>query len=293
MASSRRERELARQRAARQAARRTERERRRRRRNAIVASVVAVVLVAGAAAFATVATTTGDNDPDTLATETPPAAEPAEEPADPLTDPLAEPTGEPEDGVVDPATAGACTYEAGREPSRPVEQPGPEVDRQTPYRAVLDTDQGQIQFQLLTAEAPCTVHSFRHLAAADFFDDTPCHRLTDRGIFVLQCGDPSGTGTGGPGYTFADENLEGATYERGIVAMANSGPNTNGSQFFLVYADSQLPAQYTPFGRLSEESLAVLDRIAEGGAAPPDEAGTTAPNIPVQILDFRVEPAAG
>ena len=286
MASSKRERELARQRAARQAARRAERDRRRKRRNAALAVVVAVLLVAGAAVAASVGTS-GD---DTLASDPTPAPT-----ADATSEPTAEPTesAEPSADPTSTATASgaACTYEPAGEPAKPVEAPGDDVDRQTPYRAVLDTSQGQINFDLRTADAPCTVHSFRSLAEQDYFDDTPCHRLTDRGIFVLQCGDPSGSGTGGPGYSFADENLTGATYERGVVAMANSGPNTNGSQFFLVYQDSQLPPQYTPFGRLTEESLAVLDTIAGAGAAAPDERGNTAPNTPVQINDFRIEPA--
>jgi peptidyl-prolyl cis-trans isomerase B (cyclophilin B) len=289
VASSKREKELARQRAARQAARRAERERKRKQRTAIVASVLAVALVAGAAVAAALATRGGDDD--TLASDPAPTADATAEPtADPTAEPTDEPTAEPTDGAT--ASEGECSYEPGRQPARDIEPPGPDVDTETPYRAVLVTDQGDIPFDLRTADAPCTVHSFRHLAAEDFLDDTPCHRLTDRGIFVLQCGDPSGTGTGGPGYTFADENLTEATYERGTVAMANSGPDTNGSQFFLVYEDSSLPPQYTPFGTLSEEGLAVLDAIAAAGAAPPSESGNTAPNTPVQIQDFRIEPAA-
>jgi peptidyl-prolyl cis-trans isomerase B (cyclophilin B) len=285
VASSKREKELARQRAARQQARRAERERRRKQRNAVVAGVVAALLLLGAAGYAAVSVTGGDDLRDTAAAPTPSG--------EPTADPSADPTAEPTDGATPSAepAEGDCSYQPSREPARPVEAPGADVDRATPYRAVLDTDQGQISFELLTAEAPCTVHSFRSLAAQDYFDDTPCHRLTDRGIFVLQCGDPTGTGTGGPGYTFGDENLEGATYPRGTVAMANSGPDTNGSQFFLVYQDTSLPPQYTPFGRLSEDSLAALDGIAAGGAAPADENGNTAPNTPVQIRDFRVEPA--
>src|SRR5947209_6377383 len=103
-----------------------------------------------------------------------------------------------------------------------------------------------------TAAAPCTVNNFRSLIARHFYDNTPCHRLTTQGIYVLQCGDPSGKGTGGPGYTFADENLKGAKYPRGTVAMANSGPGTNGSQFFLVYKDTQLDPNYTPFGTITK-----------------------------------------
>ena len=288
MASSKRERELARQRAARQAARREERERRRKRRQVITAGALAALLAVGAAGYAAVSLGGGDDvvasDPSASATPTP-SAEPSEQPS-------AEPTGEPTDAATATPAAGSCEYTDRGEPARPVEAPGSDVDRETPYRAVLDTNQGQLVLDLLTAEAPCTVHSFRSLAAQDYFDDTPCHRLTDRGIFVLQCGDPTGTGRGGPGYSFADENLEGATYERGTVAMANSGPDTNGSQFFLVYRDTSLPPQYTPFGRLTEESLAVLDAIAAAGAAPADETGNTAPNTPVQISDFRVEEAA-
>jgi peptidyl-prolyl cis-trans isomerase B (cyclophilin B) len=288
VASSKREKELARQRAARQVARRAERDRRRKQRSAVVAVALAVVLVAGAAIAATVATR--DDGDDALASDPTPTAQATPEVTDEPTD---APADEPADGATDPSAAGDCSYSPGSSASREVEPPGPDVDTETPYTAVVATNQGELTFELSTADAPCTVHSFRHLAAADFFDDTPCHRLTDRGIFVLQCGDPSGTGTGGPGYTFADENLTDATYERGTVAMANSGPDTNGSQFFLVYQDSQLPPQYTPFGVLSDEALQVLDAIAAGGVAPPEPSGNTAPNLPVQIEDFRIEPAAG
>ncbi len=102
--------------------------------------------------------------------------------------------------------------------------------------------------------------------AAGFYDDTQCHRLVDMGgIFVLQCGDPTGTGTGGPGYRFADETRPEDTYPAGTVAMANAGPNTNGSQFFLVYEDSVLPPNYTVLGRMDAESTGVVARIAAEG----------------------------
>ena len=102
---------------------------------------------------------------------------------------------------------------------------------------------------------------------------------------MLQCGDPSGTGSGGPGYTFKDENLEGATYPKGTVAMANSGPNTNGSQFFLVFTDTQLPPSYTPFGRITS-GLDVLDKVAKGGVD--GTGGDGAPKIPVQLQKVTV-----
>jgi len=118
------------------------------------------------------------------------------------------------------------------------------------------------------------------LASQGYFDDTLCHRLTtSAGLEVLQCGDPSGTGSRGPGYEYANEYPTTAfapedpalsmpvVYPRGTVAMANAGPGTNGSQFFLVYADSVLPPQYTVFGTISEEGLATLDSIAEAGVS--------------------------
>ena len=133
------------------------------------------------------------------------------------------------------------------------------------------------------AEAPCTVQSFVHLLQSRFYNDTICHRLTTYPtLSVLQCGDPSGTGEGGPGYKFRDElptNLPPApsdptgarrVYARGVLAMANAGPDTNGSQFFLVYADSALRPNYSIFGTVLPIGLRTLDRIAAAGVAPDD-----------------------
>ena len=111
---------------------------------------------------------------------------------------------------------------------------------------------------------------------------------------MLQCGDPSGKGTGGPGYQFPDENLDAlgtgqqVTYPRGTIAMANSGPGTNGSQFFLVYKDSPLSPAYTPFGRITK-GLDVLDAVAKGGATPPSATGNTAPKLAVTIQSAKVQ----
>ncbi len=117
-------------------------------------------------------------------------------------------------------------------------------DYKATYQATIHTNRGNIVINLLNSKATCTVNSFVYLASKSFFSNTHCHRLTTSGIFVLQCGDPTGTGEGGPGYKFNDENLTGAKYTAGTVAMANSGPNTNGSQFFLVYKNSlSLPAE--------------------------------------------------
>jgi peptidyl-prolyl cis-trans isomerase B (cyclophilin B) len=139
------------------------------------------------------------------------------------------------------------------------------IDARAAYTAVLATNCGNVVLALDAARAPHTVNSFAFLAGQRYFDHSPCHRLTTAGIFVLQCGDPTGTGTGGPGYTIPDENLAGATYPAGTVAMANTGqPHSGGSQFFLVYRDTRLPPSYTPFARVTG-GLDVLQQIAALG----------------------------
>ncbi|MFI9503091.1 peptidylprolyl isomerase [Nocardia sp. NPDC052566] len=163
----------------------------------------------------------------------------------------------------------------------PVE-PAMSIDTTATYTATLETSCGRMTLALDAAKAPRTVNSFAFLANESYFDHTKCHRLTTEGIYVLQCGDPTGTGRGGPGYQFSDENLAGATYPAGTVAMANSGPNTNGSQFFLVYQDSRLPANYTPFGKISS-GTEVLSNIAGGGVT--DGSGDGAPVADV-VLDL-------
>ncbi|MFI5925671.1 peptidylprolyl isomerase [Micromonospora sp. NPDC051543] len=200
-------------------------------------------------------------------------------------------------------THGPCAYtETPDEPAaRPV--PLPPDPRRTPdrgtVRVTLSTNQGPIGLTLDRAAAPCTVQSFLHLVGKRFYDRTPCHRLTAYPtLSVLQCGDPSGTGEGGPGYRYRDElptDLPPAPtdptgvrrlYARGVLAMANAGPDTNGSQFFLVYADSALRPNYTIFGTVDAAGLDTLDRIAAGGVAPTAEDPAPvdgAPALPVTI----------
>jgi peptidyl-prolyl cis-trans isomerase B (cyclophilin B) len=183
------------------------------------------------------------------------------------------------------STNGPCQYTSTPDDpaARPV--PLPPDPRRTPdhgsvFVPVL-TNRGPIGLTLNRAEAPCTVQSFLHLARHWFYNFTPCHRLTAYPTLkVLQCGDPTGTGEGGPGYSFKDElptNLPPApsdptgarkVYARGVLAMANAGPDTNGSQFFLVYGDSALRPDYTIFGTVDARGLATLDRIAAGGITP-------------------------
>lgn len=163
-------------------------------------------------------------------------------------------------------------------------EPGMIIDPAAGYTATLETSCGTVTIALDAGRAPRTVNSFAFLAGEQYFDHTACHRLTTQGIFVLQCGDPTATGTGGPGYRFPDENLGGASYPAGTIAMANAGPNTNGSQFFLVYRDTQLPPNYTPFGTVTE-GMDVLRLIADSGVR--DGSGDGAPNAAV-VLDSVV-----
>jgi peptidyl-prolyl cis-trans isomerase B (cyclophilin B) len=145
------------------------------------------------------------------------------------------------------------------------------------------TTAGDLAVTLDADRAPCTVNSFLSLAAQKYFDDTECHRLTTEGIFVLQCGDPTGTGSGGPGYSFADELDGSETYPAGTLAMANSGPDTNGSQFFVVYDDSSLPPDYTVFGQLDEKSTKTVADLAAKGTD--SGAGDGAPKEKVTITE--------
>jgi peptidyl-prolyl cis-trans isomerase B (cyclophilin B) len=151
--------------------------------------------------------------------------------------------------------------------------------------ATLSTSLGDIEITLDATGAPCTVNSFVSLATQGYYDDSPCHRLTtldQSGIAVLQCGDPSGTGSGGPGYTYADETKGDETYGPGVLAMANRGPDTNGSQFFIVYDDTPLPPDYTVFGSVDEHSLGPIKELAAKGTVP-GPGGMTAPAEKVTI----------
>jgi peptidyl-prolyl cis-trans isomerase B (cyclophilin B) len=163
--------------------------------------------------------------------------------------------------------ARTCSYPASGTPAgRNVGKPPAKPDYQASYQATIHTNRGDVVIHLLNSKATCTVNSFVYLAAKKYFNNTNCHRLTTTSSpFVLQCGDPTGTGSGGPGYKFNDENLAGAKYPQGTVAMANSGPNTNGSQFFLVYQNSKLAPSYTPFGTVVK-GLGIIQNVAKAGS---------------------------
>jgi peptidyl-prolyl cis-trans isomerase B (cyclophilin B) len=150
--------------------------------------------------------------------------------------------------------------------------------------------EGTVRITLDPVRAPCTVHAFQSLADQGFFDKTRCHRLVDNGFFFYQCGDPTGTGRGGPGYSFADE-LDGTeSYTSGVVAMANSGPNLNCSQFMLFWDDStQLDdsRDYTIFGHLDTASRDVVATMAAEGEDGTDPNGGGKPNNPSEIISVK------
>lgn len=157
----------------------------------------------------------------------------------------------------------------------------------------LRTTAGDIGLTLDRALAPCTVASFLALAKQGFYTGTRCHRLGTTDLQMLQCGDPVGDGTGGPGYTVPDEFFPELNYGRGLVALANTGrPGSGGSQFFMTFGDNPIPPQYTVFGTVSDPGLAVLDKVARGGvdASAPGAYGdgTGPPKIPVEFTAVTV-----
>ena len=274
--SNRREREIARAKFERQQARRAERETKAKSRQRIIAIVVVAALViagGGWAVFSLIggnedsATANQSNDIDQAVTD---LAEEVQAGA-PIVDLCTEPVSVRADDVSfdaapDPgsATAGALT---------------------------LATNCGDIVIDLLADDAPATVASIALLADTGFYNATACHRLTTAGIFVVQCGDPAGNGTGGPGYQIPDENLpaEGeANYPAGTVAMANAGPGTSGSQFFLVYEDTTLPSGYTIWGQITQ-GLDVIQALAQAGTA--DGGGDGLPAQPLVIESATVSAA--
>ncbi|MBA3779451.1 MAG: peptidylprolyl isomerase [Chloroflexi bacterium] len=156
------------------------------------------------------------------------------------------------------------------------------VDAQKRYTATIDTSVGTMTAELWPAEAPMTVNNFVFLARDGFYDGVIFHRVIPG--FMIQGGDPTGKGTGGPGYKFRDEPVR-KPYSRGTLAMANAGPNTNGSQFFVMHADYGLPPSYTIFGKLTAGEE-VLDQIASAPKGASDR-----PRDPVRIERVSIEEA--
>jgi peptidylprolyl isomerase len=157
------------------------------------------------------------------------------------------------------------------------------IDPNKTYTATIETTKGTMKAELYAKEAPMAVNNFVFLARDNFYQGIKFHRIIKD--FMVQTGDPTGTGRGGPGYRFADEPVT-REYERGTLAMANAGPNTNGSQFFIVHQDSQqLPKDYTIFGKLTE-GLDVLDALAN---TPTTGAEGSTPTEDVRITNITIE----
>jgi peptidyl-prolyl cis-trans isomerase B (cyclophilin B) len=181
-----------------------------------------------------------------------------------------------------------CTYTEGGSPAKEVDPPSDTATASGQVPVTIATSVGDIKAELDADTTPCTVNSFVSLAEQGYFDSTSCHRLTTSGIAVLQCGDPTGTGTGGPGYSFPDELSGQETYPAGTLAMANAGPNTNGSQFFIVYGETPLPASYTVFGTIDDAGVAIVQKVADAGTDDANGPGDGHPNTPVDITKVTV-----
>ncbi|SDP73071.1 peptidylprolyl isomerase [Lentzea jiangxiensis] len=256
----------------------------KRRIIAVVSTVVVVALVGGGVWFLATNDVFGNGDASASETPTQESVDKAENIPTALHQVAKRPTPLP--GKV------SCEYTKGQEPA--AKQNTPPANGEQPATGTvgvtLGTSIGDLKLTLDRSLAPCTVNNFVELAKQKYFDNTTCHRLTVTGIQVLQCGDPGGNGMGGPGYSFKDETYPELSYGRGVLAMANSGPNTNGSQFFIVYGDAaSLKPDYTVFGTVDEESLKKVDEVAKTGTISQQPGqGDGKPKTPVDIKSALV-----
>jgi peptidyl-prolyl cis-trans isomerase B (cyclophilin B) len=259
--------------------RRAELARKRRRNLGIIATVVVVAVVVVAALVVTgVFSGSGSSSNAAGSTSSAPASSAA--------------ATTNADGTIN------CTYSPDKSGNPNLKDVGtPPSPEKTPTRGtstlLMSTNQGDLRLTLDRTKAPCAAASFAFLASKKFFDGSPCHREVNEATFgVLQCGDPTGSGSGGPTYKFGQEIPAGTTYPRGTIAMANTGqPNSTGSQFFLCFTDTQLSPAYTPVGTVDEAGLAVLDKVAAAGndGSFAAQAGGGAPKLPVTINTMTVK----
>lgn len=163
-------------------------------------------------------------------------------------------------------------------------QPPMTISPNKKYTATLKTDAGEIVAELIAKETPITVNNFVFLAREKFYDGTIFHRVIQD--FMIQGGDPEGTGAGGPGYKFADEKFTGA-YTRGTLAMANAGPNTNGSQFFIMHKDNSLPPNYVIFGKVIS-GMETVDKIATAPVKPSASGESSSPVTPMRVETIQI-----
>lgn len=275
-----RQRQLARQRHARRQARRAQRAHRTRKITTSVLVAVVVILV-GVGGVLLASQGSGKKAAASTPVATPSAS----------ASPSASPSASTEPAVLT-EPAHHCTNTANPPAARKVSVPPSAPDYQATYQATIKTNRGSIVISLLNSKATCTVNSFVHLAAQNYFNNTTCPRLsTTEGLYILQCGGPTGTGTGGPGYEFASENLTGATYPAGTLAMANTTgvPDSNGSQFFMVYQKSTLAPSYTPFGQIVS-GLNILQSVGKRGFGPPlSSVGGGKPKESVEIESVTIK----
>jgi peptidyl-prolyl cis-trans isomerase B (cyclophilin B) len=183
-----------------------------------------------------------------------------------------------------------CTWTTGGTAARKVSKPSTTTPPKTGTVVIsVATTRGPMTFTLNRAQAPCTVASFESLVKQKFYNNTPCPRVESQSLFILQCGDPTGTGAGGPGYTVPDEFTGSEKYTAGTLAMANTGQaNSGGSQFFIVYKADPLPAQYTIFGKVTS-GLDVVTKVAAGGNDGSNSAGGGKPKLPINLTTLTVK----
>jgi peptidyl-prolyl cis-trans isomerase B (cyclophilin B) len=255
-------REQAKRKLERQLVRRAERAKRRRVIAMVATGVIVVVIAGGVYLVAATDFFSGSGEDAAASSTTTPA------PIQIPTEVKALPTRPTP--IADPAT---CEYRPSTEPASKEGTKAPEASAPATgtATATIKANIGELKLTLDRALAPCAVNSFVNLAKQGYYDGSGCHRIGTEGLQMLQCGDPTGTGSGGPGYTFDNETWPELTYGRGYLAMANAGldqatqKGTNGSQFFIVYGDAQLSPDYTVFGSLDEAGLKLVDEVARAG----------------------------
>lgn len=194
---------------------------------------------------------------------------------------------QPDETVLVNPTPAAITNEptlSAKPTSDVLQLPKMEIDKSKEYTATLVTSKGVIKVELFADKMPVTVNNFVSLSRKNFYDNTVFHRVIKG--FMIQGGDPKGDGTGGPGYKFADEPFEGE-YTRGTVAMANAGPNTNGSQFFIMHQDADLPKNYVIFGKVVE-GMDVVDKIAESSVKTSSSGENSQPVEPTVVKSVEI-----
>ena len=285
MSGKKRQRQLAREKYERQQARRVASVDRHKRNQRIIAAVVVVAMVLGGVGWIVASALSSSDVPEPVADVTPSTQPTPGAEASPAALASANASGEP---IAEPALLD-CRAPGTARPDDVSFDAAPEGE--TADTLTLTTNCGDIVIALDPA-APATVSSEVFLAKQGFYDNTACHRLTTSGIFVLQCGDPAGNGTGGPGYSVPDENLPSEAadnYPAGTVAMANAGPGTSGSQFFIVYDDTTLPPNYTIWGTVTS-GLDIVQEIASVGTT--DGGPDGSPRQPVFIESATVQPSS-